>query len=52
MNILKVTLIAMALLSIAILTGCQEGYSSESKMCNVNKVAYQPTGTGFWHPRP
>ena len=52
MNVLKVTLIVVALLSIAILTGCQEGYSHDRGMSKVDRVAYQPTGTGFWHPTP
>ena len=52
MNVLKVSLVVIALLCIAILTGCQEGYSHDNSLCKVEKVAYQPTGTGFWHPRP
>jgi hypothetical protein len=52
MNVLKVTLIVVALLSIAILTGCQEGYSRGNDMSKTHRVAYQPTGTGFWHPIP
>ncbi len=50
MNVLKVTLIVAALLCIAILSGCQEGYSHENNLTKVDRVAYQPTGTGFWHP--
>jgi hypothetical protein len=50
MNVLKVTLVVVALLCIAILSGCQEGYSNESDLGSVNKVAFQPTGTGFWRP--
>jgi hypothetical protein len=52
MNVLKVTLVVVALLYIAILSGCQEGYSHDQGMSKVDKVAYQPTGTGFWHPTP
>ena len=50
MNVLKVTLVVVTLLCIAILSGCQEGYSRENDLGNVNRVAFQPTGTGFWHP--
>ena len=50
MNVLKVTLVVVALLCIAILSGCQEGYSHENDLGNANRVAYQPTGTGFWRP--
>jgi ABC-type uncharacterized transport system auxiliary subunit len=50
MNVLKLTLVVAALLCIAILSGCQEGYSRKSNISNANKVAYQPTGTGFWRP--
>ena len=50
MNVLKVTLVVVALLCIAILSGCQEGYCHENDLGKVNRVAYQPTGTGFWHP--
>lgn len=50
MNVLKVTLVVAALLCIAILSGCQEGHSRKNGMSNVNKVAYQPTGSGFWRP--
>jgi hypothetical protein len=50
MNVLKVTLIVVALLYIAILSGCQEGYSRDHSPSKVNRVVYQPTGTGFWHP--
>ncbi|MHC4203604.1 MAG: hypothetical protein ACYSTT_03065 [Planctomycetota bacterium] len=52
MNVLKVTLIVVALLCIAILSGCQEGYSKENDLSNVERVAFQPTPTGFWHPKP
>jgi hypothetical protein len=51
MNVLKVTLIVAALLFIAILSGCEEGYSRQSNVSGANRVAFQPTGTGFWHPR-
>jgi hypothetical protein len=50
MNVLKVTLVVVALLGIAILSGCQEGYSQKGNMRNVNRVAFQNTQTGFWHP--
>jgi hypothetical protein len=50
MNVLKVTLIVAALLFIAILSGCEEGYSRQDNMSRTNKVAFQPTGTGFWRP--
>jgi hypothetical protein len=50
MNVLKVTLVVVALLGIAILSGCQEGHSKENDLVNVNKVAFQHTGTGFWRP--
>ncbi len=52
MNVLKITLVVVALLCIAILSGCQESYSHESELTNINRVAFQPTGTGFWHPKP
>jgi hypothetical protein len=52
MNVLKVTLVVVALLNIAILSGCQEGYSHDHDLSKVDRIAYQPTGTGFWHPRP
>ena len=50
MNVLKVTLVVAALLFIAVLSGCEEGYSSKNDLNSINKVAFQPTGTGFWHP--
>lgn len=50
MNVLKVTLVVVALLCIAILSGCQEGYSQENDMGKVDRVAFQSTGTGFWRP--
>ena len=50
MNVLKVTLVVVALLSIAILSGCQEGHSRKNGVSTVNKVAFQSTGTGFWRP--
>lgn len=50
MNVLKVTLIVVALLFIMVLSGCEEGYSRQNDMNSINKVAFQPTGTGFWHP--
>jgi hypothetical protein len=52
MNVLKVTLVVVALLCIAVLSGCQEGYSHDPEMSKVDRVAFQPTGTGFWHPKP
>lgn len=52
MNVLKVTLIVAALLFVAILSGCEEGYSRKNDTSRINRVAYEPTGTGFWHPRP
>ncbi|MBN2594406.1 MAG: hypothetical protein JXA81_12940 [Sedimentisphaerales bacterium] len=52
MNVLKSTLIVAALLFIAVLSGCEEGYSRQNNMSSINKVAFQPTGTGFWHPMP
>jgi hypothetical protein len=51
MNVLKVTLIVAALLFVAILSGCEEGYSRKNDMSKTNRVAFQPTGTGFWHPK-
>lgn len=50
MNVLKVTLIVAVLLCIAILSGCQEGCSRENDLAKVDRVAFQPTGTGFWRP--
>jgi hypothetical protein len=50
MNVLKLALVVTALVGIAILSGCQEGYSQEKGLRSTNKVAYQPTGTGFWRP--
>jgi hypothetical protein len=50
MNVLKLTLVVVALLGIAILSGCQEEYSKKGNMSNVNKVAFQNTETGYWHP--
>lgn len=52
MNVLKVTLVVVALLCIAVLAGCQEEYSRGHDLDRVERVAYQPTGTGFWHPKP
>ena len=52
MNVLKVTLVVVALLCIAILSGCQEGYSRNPDLSQLDRVAFQPTGTGFWHPMP
>ena len=52
MNVLKVTLIVAALLFIAGLSVCEEGYSRQNNMSRINRVAYQPSGTGFWLPRP
>jgi len=43
-------LVVAALLFITVLSGCQEGYSRQDNMSSINKVAFQPTGTGFWHP--
>jgi hypothetical protein len=50
MNVLNVTLIVAALLFIAALSGCEEGYSRQNNISRINIVAYQPTGTGFWYP--
>jgi hypothetical protein len=50
MNVLKLALVVAALVGIAILSGCQEGYSRENSSHKANKIAYQPTGTGFWRP--
>jgi hypothetical protein len=50
MNFLKLSLIVAALLFIAVLSGCEEGYSRQNSMSSSNRVAFQPTGTGFWHP--
>mgnify|MGYP001053326436 CR=1 FL=1 len=50
MNVLKVTLIAAVLLFAAIMSGCEQGYSSKSQMNTTDRVAFEPTGTGFWHP--
>lgn len=52
MNVLKITLVSVVLLCIAVLSGCEEGYSRGQNMNQGQKVAYQPTGTGFWHPEP
>jgi curli biogenesis system outer membrane secretion channel CsgG len=50
MNVLKLTLVIAALLCIAILSGCQQGYSQETGLHKADRIAYQPTGTGFWRP--
>ena len=50
MNVLKLSLIVAAMLFIAVLSGCEEGYSRQNSMSSSNTVAFQPTGTGFWHP--
>jgi len=52
MNVLKVTLVVVVLLCIAILSGCQEGYSNEIDLNKVDRVAFQSTGTGFWYANP
>jgi hypothetical protein len=50
MNVLKLVLVIAALVGIAILSGCQQGYSRETGMHQANKVSFVPTGTGFWRP--
>ena len=52
MNVLRITLVVAALLCIAVLSGCNEEYSKQNDLAKVEKVSFQPTGTGFWYANP
>jgi hypothetical protein len=51
MKTLKVVLLMVVLLSVAMLAGCQEGYARQDDLTKKKKVIWEPTGTGFWHPK-
>jgi PBP1b-binding outer membrane lipoprotein LpoB len=51
MKALKLVIVIAVLLSLVVLTGCQEEYSSRSNLTKTEKVAFEPTGTGFWKPK-
>ena len=50
MKVLKLAIVMVVLLSIGMLTGCQEGYAHQSNSTKTEKVVFEPTGTGFWKP--
>lgn len=47
MKALKLVLLMVALLSVLIVAGCQEGYTSHSSTDN---FAWEQGATGFWQP--
>jgi hypothetical protein len=51
MKVLKLAIVLVILLSIGMLTGCQEGYAHQSNSMKTEKVVFEPTGTGFWKPK-
>jgi hypothetical protein len=52
MKALKIALLIMVLLSLVMLTGCQEGYAHKANehLTARKQVEWEPTQTGFWHP--
>jgi hypothetical protein len=50
MKVLKLAVVLVVLLSLGILTGCQEGYARHSDSRKTQKVLFKPTVTGFWMP--
>jgi hypothetical protein len=50
MKVLKPAIVMVLLLSIGMFTGCQEGYSRQNNSTKTEKVAFEPSGTGFWKP--
>ncbi|MBA7652287.1 hypothetical protein ES703_60117 [subsurface metagenome] len=53
MKTLKLVLLMVMLLIVGMLAGCQEEYASRSTSdpTKKKKVIWEPTGTGFWHPK-
>jgi hypothetical protein len=51
MKVLTIALIIVALLSLGMLAGCQEGYAGPNNSTKLTKAAFEPTGTGFWQPK-
>jgi hypothetical protein len=51
MKVLNIAIVIVVLLSVVMLAGCQEGYARRSGSTMTEKVAFEPTGTGFWKPK-
>ncbi|MHC4323351.1 MAG: hypothetical protein ACYSUX_03655 [Planctomycetota bacterium] len=51
MKVLKPAIVILVLLSIAMLNGCQGGYARQSNSTETERVAFEPSGTGFWKPK-
>ena len=51
MKVLNIAIVIVILLSVVMLTGCQEEYSRRSNSRITEKVAFEPTGTGYWKPK-
>ena len=51
MKVLNIAIVIVVLLSVVMLTGCQEGYAHQSNSMKTEKVVFEPTGTGFWRPK-
>jgi len=51
MKALKVALLAVVLLSLAVVTGCQEQSARSSSITSSDRVVWEQGQTGFPHPR-
>lgn len=51
MQALKVALLAVVLLSLAVVTGCQEEAARSSSITSSDRVVWEQGQTGFPHPR-
>ena len=51
MKTLKLVLLMVMLLIVGMLAGCRSEYARQSDPTKKKKVIWEPTGTGFWHPK-
>ncbi len=51
MKALKVALLVVVLLSLAVVTGCQEQAARSSNITSSDRVVWEQGQTGFPHPR-
>jgi len=51
MKALKVALLVVVLLSLAVVTGCQEQSARSSSITSSDRVVWEQGQTGFPHPR-
>jgi hypothetical protein len=52
MNVKRVVAMALVLISLVVIVGCQSGYESHNRMVSADRMHWSQGPTGFPHPVP